>query len=191
MKKKGFKWIMGLVIVVIIVVIFSSDNEVPVEVEQQIQTEQKEAKIEKDEVQIEKKTYEVTIDARYIGNRQFKVSGITDLPNNSKIHITIYDEDYFEHDDANVDWRFENLTYVSDSTIVSNGIFSATIVASEIEAPLKSERYTVEFSFNPRSQSNSIKKIVGNNGEYLGGTFIDNSVNGLTMLETKTSVTLE
>jgi len=135
--------------------------------------------------------YSIDFTAKHISSRSFEVTGTTNLPSNSKIHITIYNEDYFEHDDADQDWRLENLTYFEDSTTVNNGKFTKTVAGTEIEAPMKSEKYKVEVSFNPRAQNNSIKNIVGENGEYLDGNLLDNSISGLKMLKTSTIVGLK
>lgn len=116
--------------------------------------------------------YSLEFDAKHLGGREFEVSGTTDLPDNSKLNLEIRDADYYEHDDANPDWRYENLTYIGDSTKVDNGEFSKIVKGSESEARMKSDNYTAEVTFNPRSQSDSITRIVGEKGEYLDGELV-------------------
>lgn len=136
------------------------------------------------------KEYDIQFTAKYVGDRNFKISGTTNLPNGSKIWVTIYDEDYFEHDDDDPDWRMENLTYFADSVLVIDGKFTKTLTASELEAPLKSDKYEVEVCFNPRAQIGSIKRIVGEDGEYLGGRLVNNEIKGLTTLEISKIITV-
>ncbi len=153
--------------------------------EQQLQASPQE------QIQPEIKDYDIQFTAEHISGRTFKASGTTDLPDGAKIHITIYDENYFEYDEADSDWRLENLTYIGDSVIVKDGKFTKTLTASELEAPLKSDKYEVEVSFNPRAQTSSIKKIVGENGEYLGGELVNTEIEDLTMLETTQLISLK
>lgn len=183
-KLKNMKKLFTLIIAVIAITTMTgcSNQEVVTEEPEQIQQEQP---------QPEKTAYNLAFNAEYLGDRTFKVEGTTDLPNDSKIGINIYDVDYFDYDDADSDWRLENLTYIGDSTIIQNGTFSITITSNEIVAPLKSDEYTVEVSFNPRGQSSAIKGIVGENGEYLDGEFLDNSIEDLVMLETTSTINLK
>jgi len=186
-KKKLFYIIGGIVILIIIIVIISSAGE---DKESEIiQSPQQETK---EKIQSEIKEYNLQFTAEHISNRTFRVIGTTDLPNGSKIHITIYDEDYFNYDDANPEWRFENLTYFGESTAVVGEKFDKTLTASEMEAPLKSDKYEVEVSFNPRAQATNIKDIVGADGEYLAGEFIKYSdVDDFVMLETSKLIELK
>ena len=55
---------------------------------------------------------------------------------------------------------------------------------------MKSDKYEVEASFNPRAQTSSIKRIVGENGEYLGGELVNTDIEGLKMLEGLKIITL-
>jgi len=175
----------GIIILVIIIAIAGSGEKKETELEQQSQSTPQE------QVQPEITDYDIQFTAEHLGSRKFKVDGTTNLPNGAKIHITVYDEDYFEHDKADPDWRLENLTHFGDSAIVKNGKFAKTLTALAIEAPMKSDKYEVEVSFNPRAQTNSIKKIVGENGEYLGGNLLDVRDAGFTMLETSKLVSLK
>jgi len=183
--KKLFYIVGGVIILVIIIAIAGGGEKKETESEQQIQQTSQE------QTQPEIKDYDIQFAAEHLIGRSFNVSGTTDLPNGAKIHITIYDENYFEYDEADSDWRLENLTYFVDSSIVKNGKFAKTLTALAIEAPMKSDKYEVEVSFNPRAQINSIKKIVGENGEYLGGDLLDVRDAGFTMLETSKRVSLK
>lgn len=178
------KLIYILFAIIIILIGAGCDEEKGTQPEQQLQEPPQE------QTQPEIKDYDIQFTAEHISDRSFKISGTTDLPDGAKIHITIHDEDYFEYDEADSDWRLENLTYFSDSVIVKNGKFTKTLTASELEAPLKSDKYEVEVSFNPRAQTSNIKKIVGKDGEYLGGRLVNNEIEGLTRLETSKIVIL-
>jgi len=138
----------------------------------------------------ESKDYGIDFTASYLGEKKFIAEGTTDLPVGAKIKIKIHDEDYYKHDDDDMDWRLENLTFITDTIVIDSQTFSATLVGTDLSAPLKSENYTIEISFNPRAQSDKIKEIVGENGEYLEGSLIDNSISGLAMLETTTTIAL-
>lgn len=183
--KKLFYIVGGVIVLIIIVAIAGGGEKKETELEQQSQSTPKE------QVQPEITNYDIQFTAEHLGSRNFKVDGATNLPNGAKIHITIYDEDYFEHDKADPDWRLENLTHFGNSVIVKNGKFTKTLTASVIEAPTKSDKYKVEVFFNPRAQTSSIKKIVGENGEYLGGDLLDVRDAGFTMLETSKLVSLK
>lgn len=172
-----------MVMLIAVTALTGCSNE-KVVTEEPVQTQQ-------EQPQPEKTAYDIAFNAEYLGDRTFKVEGTTNLPNDSKIGINIYDVDYFDYDDADSDWRLENLTYIGDSTMVQNGTFSITITSNDIVAPLKSDEYIVEVSFNPRGQSNAIKGIVGENGEYLDGELLDNSIEGLVMLETASKIDLK
>jgi len=184
---KKLLYIASGIIVLFIIIIFTSGNNEKKEIklEQQPQSTSQTQK----QVHPKIKDYDIQFIAEHLGNRNFKIDGTTNLPDGAKIFITIYDEDYFKHDKADPDWRLENLTYFSDSVIVRNGKFNKTLTASEIEAPMKSDKYEIEISFNPRAQTSSIKKVVGENGEYLGGDLLDVKDDGFTMLETSKLVT--
>ncbi len=173
------------VLIIIIVVIANSGGKEETNLESESQPAPQE------QAQPEVTDYSIQFTAEHISGRNLKVDGTTNLPNGAKVHITVYDEDYFKYDDADPDWRLENLTHFSDSVIVNDGNFAKTLTASEMEAPLKSDKYEVEVSFNPRSQSNNIKKIVGENGEYLGGELLDTEIEGLTMLKTTQLISLK
>ena len=175
----------GIIILVIIIAIASGGEKKETDLEQQSQSTPQE------QVQPGITDYDIQFTAEHLGSRNFKVDGATNLPNGAKIHITIYDEDYFEHDKADPDWRLENLTHFGDLAIVKNGKFAKTLTALAIEAPMKSDKYKVEVSFNPRAQTSSIKKIVGENGEYIGGDLLDVRDAGFTMLETSKQVSLK
>jgi len=175
----------GIIILVIIIAIAGGGEKKETELEQQLQSTPQE------QVQPEITDYDIQFTAEHLGSRNFKVDGATNLPNGAKIYITIYDEDYSEHDKADSDWRLENLTHFGDSAIVKNGKFAKTLTASTIEAPLKSDKYKVEVYFNPRAQTSGIKKIVGENGEYLGGDILDIRDAGFTMLETSRLISLK
>lgn len=178
----------GIIILIIIITITGgSDKKKETKLEQQPQsTPQKQ-----EQIQPEVKNYNIQFATEHLDGRNFKVDGTTNLPDGAKIYITIYDEDYFEHDKADSDWRLENLTYFGDSAIVKNGKFAKTLTASAMEAPMKSDKYEVEVSFNPRAQTNSIKRIVGENGEYLGGNLLDVRDADFTMLETSKLIILK
>jgi len=140
--------------------------------------------------------YDIQFTAEHLGSKNFKVDGTTNLPDGAKIEITIYDENYSQYDTptslADEDWRLENLTFISDSTIVKNGTFTEILIGLAIGAPLKSDKYEVEVSFNPRAQTSSIKKIVGENGEYLGGDLLlEYRDAGFTILEAFKLVSLK
>jgi len=184
---KKLLYIVGGVIVLIIIIAIAggSGEKKETELGQQSQPTPQE------QVQPEIKDYNIQFTAEHLGSRSFKVDGTTNLPDGAKIYITIYDEDYFEHDKANSDWRLENLTHFGDSIIVKNGKFAKTLTASAIEAPMKSDKYEVEVSFNPRAQTSGIKKIVGENGEYLGGELLDVRDAGFTMLEVSKLISLK
>jgi hypothetical protein len=173
----------GLIILMIIIAIVASGGE-------KEETAQQQEKIQ-EQFQPKITDYDIQFTAEHLGIRKFKVSGTTNLPDGSKISIAIRDEDYSKYDTADSDWRFENLTSFGDSTTVTNGKFAKTLTASEIEAPLTSDKYEVELSLNPRGQSNDIKKIVGGNGEYLDGQLIDKKIEGLTILKTSNIITLK
>ena len=185
---KKLLYIVGGIIVlsIIITAITGGNNE-----KKEMKSEQQSQSTPQEQVQPEIKDYNIQFAAEHFGSRDFKVNGTTNFPDEAKMFITIYDEDYFEHDKADSDWRLENLTYFSGSAIVKNGKFAKTLTASVIEAPMKSDKYEIEVSFNPRAQTNSIKKIVGENGEYLGGNLLDVKDNDFTMLETSKLVTLK
>ena len=186
---KKLLYIVGGIIVLIIIIAITSGNDEKKETELKQQSQS--TPQEQEQVQPEIKDYNLQFVAEHFGSRDFKIDGTTNLPDEAKIFITIYDEDYFEHDKADSDWRLENLTYFSDSAIVKNGKFVKTLTASVMEAPMKSDKYEIEVSFNPRAQTNNIKKIVGENGEYLGGDLLDVRDNGFTMLETSKLITLK
>ena len=177
-------WWFWIIAIFVIIIIASSGGEEKKETtpEQQLPQEQ---------IQSEVKDYDIQFTAIHLDNRKFKVSVISNLPDGSNINIVIRDKDYFEHDEADPDWRFENLTYFSNLVILRDGNFVEVFTASEIEAPLKSDKYWVELSFNPRSQADSIKKIVGENGEYLGGKFVNNEIEDLTILKTSELISLK
>lgn len=130
----------------------------------------------------EVRDYFISAEGSYLlGNRSFQVSGVTDLPEGARLSVTIADEDYEEHDDRDIDWRAENLTYISEYTTVRDGKFSVTVTGSELEAPLRSDVYEIEVLFNPRqsSQPNDVITQTGQNGEYLAGEQVDSSISGL------------
>lgn len=183
--KKLLYIIGGIIILIIIIVIIAGSGE---KKETEL-TEQPQQTLQ-EQTQPEIKDYDIQFTAEHISGRTFKASGTTDLPDGAKIHITIYDENYFEYDEADSDWRLENLTYFGDSVIVKDGKFTRTLTASELEAPLKSDKYEVEVSFNPRAQTSNIKKIVGKDGEYLEGGLVNNEIEGLTTLETSKIIIL-
>jgi len=184
--KKLLYIISGIIILIIIIAIIAGGGEKKERelTEQSQQTPQ-------EQTQPEIKDYDIQFTADHISGRTFEASGTTDLPDGAKIHITIYDENYFEYDEADSDWRLENLTYFGDSIIVKDGKFTKTLTASELEAPLKSDKYEVEVSFNPRAQTSNIKKIVGENREYLGGDLLDVRDAGFTILETSKLISLK
>jgi hypothetical protein len=147
--------------------------------------------IEEPVVEPETKEYNIVFNAEYLGNRRFKVEGTTDLPDGSQLDISIRDIDYYKYDDADDDWRFENLTSIGAFISSSNGKFSTTITSNEMIAPLNSTQYTVEVSFNPRKQTDEIKILVGPNGEYLDGVYLDKRIEGLVMLRASIVISLE
>ncbi len=181
--KRWWLWII-IVFVVIIIISFTGGEKKERELTEQPQQTPQE------QLQPEITDYNIQFTAEHISGRTFKTSGTTDLPDGAKIHITIYDENYFEYDEADSDWRLENLTYFGDSVIVKDEKFTKTLTALELEAPLKSDKYEVEVSFNPRVQTTNIKKIVGKDGEYLGGGLVNNEIEGLTTLETSKIIIL-
>ena len=173
--------------IIIIVLIGAGCGE-----KKETQSEQQLQASPQEQTQPEIKDYDIQFIAEHVSGRSFKVSGTTNLPDGAIIWIKIYDEDYFKYDEADSDWRLENLTYFGDTVIVKKGKFTKTLTASEIEAPLKSDNYKVEICFNPRAhnQPNSIKKIVGENGEYLGGELAEIQKDGYTTLETSRLISL-
>ena len=183
--KKLIYIVVGIIVLIIVIVIINNRGEEKVELEQESESKLQE------QIQPEITDYDIQFTAEHISNRTFKVNGITDLPDGAKIHVTIYDEDYFKHDEADSEWRFENLSYFSDSAIVRNGEFNKTLTASEMETPLKSDKYEVEVSFNPRAQTSNIKNIVGKNGVYLSGKLLDTEIEGLIIIKTIQLVSLK
>lgn len=139
------------------------------------------------------RNYSIRFTAEHVGLRTFRISGTSNLPEGAYLSINIYDEDYFEHDDDPDMWRFENLTFIPRSVSVKDGKIELYVAATAIEARLKSGRYFVEVSFNPRSIHNpqTVKEIVGRNGEYLGGEHLNKEIDGLTMLEVKQLISLK
>lgn len=174
----------GAIILVIVIIAIAGGGNKETELKQQVQSTPQE------QIQPEITDYDIQFTAEHLGSRNFTINGTTNLPDGAKIHITIYDEDYYEHDNTDTDWRLENLTHFGSSVIVKTGKFAKALTALAIEAPMKSNKYEVEISFNPRSQTSSIKKIVGGNGEYLGGDLIDIRDTGFTMLEISKLITL-
>ncbi len=183
--KKLLYIIGGIIILIIAITIIAGGGE-----KKETELTEQPQQTPQEQIQPEIKDYDIQFTVEHISSRTFKASGTTDLPDGAKIHITIYDENYFEHDEADSDWRLENLTYFGDSVIVKDGKFTKTLMASELEAPLKSDKYEVEVSFNPRAQTSNIKKIVGKDGEYLGGGLVNNEIEGLTTLETSKIIIL-
>lgn len=140
------------------------------------------------------KEYFISAEGSYlVGSRSFHIEGVTDLPDGAALSVTVYDEDYYTHDDADFDWRMENLTYVSENTTVRDGRFASLVEASEFEAPLKSDVYTVEVSFNPRnsSQPSNVVSVTGENGEYLSGNLVGESITGLRTLKFTNNINIK
>ena len=133
--------------------------------------------------------YSIQFTADHLGGRNFKINGVTNIPNGAKININISDENYSKHDNADLDWRFKNLTFFEDSVIVKNSKFTKTLMPSQIKAPMKSKRYKVKVFFDPCVQISSIKEIVGEKGEYLGGKLGVKDA-GFTILETSKLISL-
>ena len=186
--KKLLYIIGGIIILIIVIVIIAGGGE-----KKETELTEQPQQTPQEQVQPEIKDYDIQFTAEHISSRSFKLNGTTNLPDGAIIWIKIYDEDYFKYDEVDSDWRLENLTYFGDTVIVKNGEFTKTLTASELEAPLKSDNYKVELCFNPRAhnQPSSIKKIVGENGEYLGGELVNTEIEGLTVLETTQLISLK
>lgn len=138
--------------------------------------------------------YTLDFSAEYlVGERSFLVKGSTNLPDSSILQITIHDKDYYDYDSYDPAWRYENLTYITESAEIREGVFSKKITGTAFEAPLNSEEYSVTLTFNPKylKQPKAVKAQVGENGEYLGGDYLDKSLKGLTLLEKEEVIDLE
>ena len=182
---KKLLYIFGGIILLVIFSVASERQKIETELELLPQPSSDE------KAQSEKKDYVIQFTAEHLGGRSFKVDGTTNLPEEASIYIEIYDEDYHKHDNKSDNWRLTNLTYISFPIIAKNGKFNKTVKLTELMAPLKSDKYKVEVSFNPRAQTDSIKKIVGKDGEYLGGKFLDTEIKGLTMITVTKLISLK
>jgi len=111
----------------------------------------------------------IEIEAHHLGGRRFWVRGSTNLPDGAHLAVSVMDEDYHEYDDRPDQWRYENLTFIPGSVTVKSGHFTTELTGTEVEAPMRSERYLVEVGFNPWNihQPDKVIEMVGKRGENL------------------------
>ena len=190
--KKILLGIVGFFALMIVIGVMTDSGEEQAE----LVTQQEEKPRESEEEIIPVLTeYTLTAETSFlVGQRTFKVTGETNLPDGAVLSVTIFDEEYHSYDDVDTDWRLENLTYVTDSITTRHGKFSKNIdVGDTFIAPLKSDVYTVELAFKPwlTDQPNKVVQMVGEDGEYLDGALVKKDASGSASLELLDSVNIK
>lgn len=108
-------------------------------------------------------TIDVIINAqtRAIDNKHIEISGTTNLPEQTELNITV--------EDSKGQWRSQAKAFVTD------GKFS--VLSLEIAYGLTPDKYKIDITqIVPPLQKASVKKLIGDHGEYLTGKLVDDSL---------------
>ncbi|HLT57848.1 MAG TPA: hypothetical protein VKZ69_03630 [Limnochordales bacterium] len=111
------------------------------------------------------RTYgELSIDDVSVSNGQIVVSGATDLPNGAELLVSLQKDE-------------EPRFLAQAKALVSEGRYSATFTHPD-RPDLARATFDVSVSFHPRSQPDAIKATVGENGEQLAGSLVQDGLIG-------------
>lgn len=111
------------------------------------------------------RTYgELSIDDVSVSNGQIVVSGATDLPNGAELLVSLQKDE-------------EPRFLAQAKALVSEGRYSATFTHPD-RPDLARATFDVSVSFHPRSQPDAIKATVGENGEQLAGSLVEEGIAG-------------
>lgn len=125
-----------------------------------------------------------------LGPRVFMVSGKANLPDYSRIEVTLFDEDYKELKPKEFSWAVDpNVTALVEiglhGIVVENGKFECKYDLSKDvkQYPFKKNRYVLTFRFNPQIAAHFVQDVTGWNGEGITDKkYLDTSVPGLRMI---------
>lgn len=103
----------------------------------------------------------INAQARAIDKKHIEISGNTNLPEQTELNITV--------EDSKGQWRSQAKAFVTD------GKFSVQNL--EIAYGLTPDKYKIDITqIVPPLQKASVKKLIGDHGEYLTGKLVDDSL---------------
>lgn len=122
-----------------------------------------------------------------LGPRKFKLSGTANLPDYTRIEVTLYDADYKEPNIKTFNWEIDpNSTEFVElgmhGMVIENGKFEREYDLSRDpkQYPFKKKKYILTFTFNPRSTWSDAQDLVGWSGEGLTDKkYLDTSEPGI------------
>lgn len=131
-----------------------------------------------------------------IGPRVFEVSGTANLPNQSRIDVTLLDQNYKDPNFKSFTWEVDpNATALVDIGVhgisVMNGKFKRRYDISKDakQYPFKKDKYVLTMQFNPLMGSNGVQDKTGWHGEGITDKqYLDTSTIPGTRMITKTIV---
>lgn len=109
------------------------------------------------------------------------VSGVANVPDNTKVDVLLRDADWQERAKRSFTWRIDNQTIFLDSAMVRSGKFQAKVdVTDDSFYPMKDSQYELSAEINPRLEPEESQDKLGWSGEGLNDShYLDTSTPGL------------
>lgn len=126
-----------------------------------------------------------------VGPRAFRITGRLNLPDGSRVEMSLIDADYKEPDLKKFSWEVDpKLTMIYDGGIngiyLENGKFDRLYdISRDVKMhPLAKEKYILTVWFNPRNATQDIKDFTGWSGEGITDQrYLDTSTKGVRMVK--------
>ncbi len=151
-------------------------------------------KVDRQELARHPKPYYISFQLYRVSPRLLQLRGKTNLPELSRIWVSLYDVDLAERKQKSLGWQLMNVTEYKDiwPQVRGGEVKSDIDLTDALKYPLKGKTFVLEVTFDPRTQPIATQDVVGWIGEGMrGGDVVVHASTPVRVLKKSTTLTLE